>query len=74
MSFSYRFTLLTPLVESTGRVSKSDVAMTKFWLALTEVGCITPSWFMVVAMALGRALALMKSMVVAYSIPSVALR
>jgi hypothetical protein len=74
MSFSYRFTLLTPSVESAGRVSKSDVATTKFWLALTEVGCVAPSWFMVVAMALARALELVKSMVVACSIPSVALR
>jgi hypothetical protein len=60
MSFSYWYTLPTPSVEGTSRVSKSVVATVTFWLALGKVGCAVPLWLMVTAMAtaLARAQAL----------------
>jgi hypothetical protein len=73
LSFSYRYTLPTPSVEVAGRVSKSATVVDTFWLALTKVGCGVPSWLMVMAMALARAQAFVKSMVEARSVPSVAL-
>jgi hypothetical protein len=58
MPFSYWYTLLTPSVEGTCRVSKSAPATATFWLALGKVGCGVPSWLMVAATALARAQAL----------------
>jgi hypothetical protein len=60
-------------VEGAGRVSKSAAAATTFWLALANVGRGVPSWLMAVAMALTKARALVKSMVAARSISSMAL-
>jgi hypothetical protein len=65
--------LSTPSVEGAGTVSKSIVVAATFWLALGKVGCGVPSWLMVAVMALARAWALVYSMAVACSIPSMAL-
>jgi hypothetical protein len=60
-------------VEGTGKVSKSAAMAAMFWLAQVMVGCGAPSRLMVVAMALARAWSLMRSMVVAHYVLSVAL-
>jgi fatty acid desaturase len=65
--------LLTPSVEGAGKVSKSVAAAATFWLALAKVRCGVPSWLMAAVMALARVRALVKSMVVAHSVPCVAL-
>jgi hypothetical protein len=74
MSFSRWYTLPTPSVEGSDRVSKSAAAVATFWLALVKVGCGIPSWLMAATMTLARAWALVKSMVVAHSISITALR
>jgi hypothetical protein len=51
-SFSCRYTLLTPSVESVSRVSRSAVAAAMFWLALAKVGCGVPLRLMAMMMAL----------------------
>jgi hypothetical protein len=71
--FSCRYTLPTLSVQGAGRLSKSVVATAMFWLAPAKVGCGVASWLMVAAMAQAQARALVNSMVVTHSIPSVAL-
>jgi hypothetical protein len=51
MFFICWYTLLTPSVEGVGRVSKSVVATTTFFLALGKVGCGIPLWLMATALA-----------------------
>jgi hypothetical protein len=55
MAFNYWYTFLAPSVEGAGRVSKSVVAATTFWLALGKVVCGVPLWLMAIAMALTQA-------------------
>jgi hypothetical protein len=52
ISFYWQYTLSTPSAEGVGRVSKSTLAMTTFWLALMNVGRSTPSRLMVVVVSL----------------------
>jgi hypothetical protein len=44
MSFIWQYTLSTLLVEGVGKVSRSAVATTMFWLAQAKVGNGGPSW------------------------------
>jgi hypothetical protein len=73
MPFSWWYTLSTPSVEDAGSVSKSAAAVATLRLALAKVGRDIPSWLIVVETALAQARALVRSMVVARSAPSVAL-
>jgi hypothetical protein len=73
-TFSKRYTLSNPLIEGVGQVSRSDAAMTTFWLALANVGCGTPSQLMAVAMALARAWALVRSNVTTHFVLCMDLR
>jgi hypothetical protein len=64
-------------LEKTTKVSiQVEVAAvaTTFWLALAKVRCGIPSWLIAAVMALARARALVRSMVVACSVPNVDLR
>jgi hypothetical protein len=72
-SFRCQYTLLTPLVEGAGRVSKSAATVATFWLTLAKVGGGVSSWLMVAEMTQARARALVKSMVAARFIPSAVL-
>jgi hypothetical protein len=55
-------------------VSKSAAAVATFWLAPMKVGCGASSWLMAAVMALARARALVKSIIVTHSISGAALR
>jgi hypothetical protein len=57
-------------VEGAARVSKIAAIVATFWLALAKVGRGVPLWLMAVVVALAQAQALVKSMVVARSVPS----
>jgi hypothetical protein len=73
MPFSWQYTLSTPSVEDAGRVSKSAAVVATLRLAQAKVGRGIPSWLIAAETALARARALVRSMVVARSAPSVAL-
>jgi hypothetical protein len=70
MSFSWPYTLSTPLPKGAGKVSRSAAATAMFWLALMKVGHGTPSRLMAATMALARAQALVRSTVTTRSISS----
>jgi hypothetical protein len=55
ISFSWRYTLPTPSVEGSGKVSRSVAVAATFWLALVKVGHGAPSRLMVVATSLALA-------------------
>jgi hypothetical protein len=52
MSFSWRYTLYTPLTRGMSRVSKSAATVATILLSLAKVGHDTPSWLLAAAMAL----------------------
>jgi hypothetical protein len=72
-SFSWQYTMPTSLVEGADKVSKSATTASKFWLALAKVGRGVSSWLVAAVIALARAWALVKLMVVARSVPCVSL-
>jgi hypothetical protein len=51
MFFVCWYTILTPSVEGTGRVSKIAAVAATFWLALGKLGYGVPSWLMAMARA-----------------------
>jgi hypothetical protein len=61
-------------MEGADKLSKSAAAVATFWQALAKVGCDGTSRLMMVAMALAQVQALVRSMVIARSILSWALR